>query len=345
MVMFLFVAFGCKKGGSQDTVIVIKHHKGQPLAQIGKSTLTIEEMRNDFLDRQGQFRGAPNLNTEKARSDYVETQVMQEAMFLDAVEQNYFDRPDVKRDIKKIVVQKLMRDKLDKAQAEFVPTNEQIEEHYKKNPNFYNRDEAVKVAYISIPFGSDKVKTKELAMVIQKDAVETVKNAQDKAFSRLALKHASKAMETSKAPVETNETDYLDKLAFENKFGKNSFDSIKNIQTIGQISPLVTTDNAFVIMMKTGYRKALNESLEDARPKIVKRLSYESRGEFYKRYMDELRKKYNVKVFTEHFAELSKGATDNLAKRGNTTTTTTKEGPLDEVKVDPKDKSEKAESH
>ncbi|HXW54014.1 MAG TPA: hypothetical protein VEL47_07915 [Myxococcota bacterium] len=301
---------GCTKGsgGSKETVVKFSQVAGTPIAQVGKSVLTVESMREDFQRRQGQFKGAANLNTEKARNDYIESQVMQEAMFLDAVKEGYFSKPDVQADVKKLVVQRLMRDKLEKAQADFVPTETDIKDHYDKNQNLYNRDEAVKVAFISIPFGDNKGKAKQMADTIQKEALETVKNANSRAFSRLAMNHAEKVASIGKVSIETNETDYLDKAGFETKFGANSFERVKNLAAIGDFTPVVMSDSAFFVMMKTGARKALNETVETARPKIVKRLAYESRGDHYKKYMESLKKDYNIKVYKEQLAELSKGA-------------------------------------
>jgi len=239
-------------------------------------------------------------------------------MFLDAIEQNYFDLPEVQRDVEKIVVQRLMRSKLEKAQEAFVPTEEQIKDHYEKNPNLYNREEAIKVAYISIPFGKDKDKAKEVASLIHKEATDIVKNSNNKAFSRLAIKHADKITALGSGSTETNETDYLDKAGFESKFGPGVFASIGGTQAIGQVGPLTMTDKGYLIMLKTGYRKALHETLEEARPKITKRLAYDSRGDFYKKYKEELMKKYDVKIVKELVAELSRDEGGNkLAQEEN----------------------------
>ncbi len=104
---------GCtKKVNEGDTVIIIKQGQGTPLAEVGKTKLMLEDLREDFLSRQGSFRGSPNLNDDKARADYIDNQVLQEAMFKKAVELGYFEHAEVKREIKKLVVQRLVRDKL-----------------------------------------------------------------------------------------------------------------------------------------------------------------------------------------------------------------------------------------
>ncbi len=306
---------GCNKSVKDgDIVIVLKQSDGETLAQVGKTKLTIEELRDLFLTQQGSFRGSPNLNTDKARNDFIEAQVLQKAMFIKAVELGYFDRPEVKRDIEKAVVQRLVRDKLEQAQKDFVPTDEQMREHYEKNKNFYNRPEAVKVAFISIPFGTNKAKSKELADLIYKDAVSNVKNSNTREFSRIAMKNAPKVAGLSNTSIETNETDYLDKEEFEKKFGANSFDGVKNQGNLGDIRPLHTTDSAYVIMMKTGARKELNETVEEAKPKIAKRLAYESRNEFYKNFTKALQDEYKITINKERLADLSKDDKPAVAK-------------------------------
>lgn len=313
LIMVLFI--GCKPGSSGDSVIVFKQQKGDPIAEVGKTILTVEDMRADFLERQGTFRGAPNLNTEKARNDYIENQVLQEAMFQEALKLGYADRKDIMRNVKKIFVQTLVRDKLDTAQAQFEPTEAQMLEHFNKNANLYNRGEAIKVAYISIPFGSDQAKSKEIASAIHKDAMASVKNGNTREFARLAMRYATKISSTVKLSIETNETEYLEKEAFESKFGKVSFDSLKSQGDIGQVYPLVESDKAFIVMLKTGFRKALNESFAEAKSKIVKRMAYDNRNEFYKKFTEDLRKEYGIKIYKDKIAELSKGAQDKVAEK------------------------------
>lgn len=306
-VTLVLISTACTKNSSGGVTVVFKPSKGEPLAQVGKTTLALEEMNEDFLARQGTFRGAPHLNTEKKRTEFVENEVIQEAMFQEALALDYFNNPEVRRNIKKIVVQKLMRDKLEQAQTQYVPTEQEIKEHYEKNPNLYNREEGAKVAYFAIPFGTNKTEAKKLADALQKDAHDTVKNANTKEFARLAIKHAQTAASKTNVSIETNETPFLERAGFEAKFGP-VFDLVKNMENIGQVAPVLTTDAGYFVIMKTGFRKALNETIEEAKPKIQKRIAFEQRGKVYENFVAELRKKYNVKIFQEKVAELGKNA-------------------------------------
>lgn len=317
LAMTIFLVGAACTNSSSGLKVVFKSAQGVPLAQVGDTSLSLEEMSEDFLARQGTFRGAPHLNTEKKRTEFVENEVIQEAMFQEAIKLDYFNNPEVRRNVKKIVVQKLMRDKLEEVQQQYVPTEQEIKDHYEKNQNLYKREEGLKVAYFAIPFGSNKAEAKKLADAMQKDAKDTVKNANTKEFARISIKHAQAAMSKSKIAIETNETPFLERANFESKFGPN-FDMVKDMENMGQVGPVLTTDAAYYVVMKTGFRKALDESLEEAKPKIQKRIAFEQRGKIYENFVADLRKKYNVKIFQEKIAELGKNAGNQAA--ANTTT-------------------------
>ena len=59
---------GCTKNGqSGETVIKFTYPKGETLAEVGGTSLSLEGFREDFLARQGTFKGAPHLNTDEKK--------------------------------------------------------------------------------------------------------------------------------------------------------------------------------------------------------------------------------------------------------------------------------------
>ena len=289
----------------------MKAEPGEPLAQVGNITLSLEEMRKNFLDTQGSFRNAPHLNTEKKRNEYVETQVTQLAIFLEANKNGMLNDPKLKRDIQKLVVQHAMRQKLAEAQDSYVASEEEMKEYYEKNPIHFNRDEAMKVAFIAVPFGTDPKGAEKVANILFKEATTSIKDANIKEFARLALNFAQNNGASSTGKIETNESEYLEKEAFETKFGKDTFAQIKGLEGVGKLGPMLKTENSYYIVMKTGQRKELHESFEDSKPKIAKRIAFEKRGEVHEKYLSDLRQKYNIKIFQERVAELSQDPTPN----------------------------------
>src|SRR5437879_3674712 len=230
----VLISYGCNKKnvGQGEIIITMKAEPGEPLAQVGDITLSLEDMRKNFLDTQGSFRNAPHLNTEKKRNEYVETQVIQLAMFQEAIKDGIFNDPKIKRDIQKLVVQHAMRKKLADVQDSYVATDEEMKEYYEKNPIHFNRNDAMKIAYIAVPFGTDPKGAQKVAGLLHKEAATTIKDANIKEFARLAINFAQSNAAGSSGKLETNESEYLEKDAFEAKLGKDSYDQIKALEKV-----------------------------------------------------------------------------------------------------------------
>lgn len=309
-VLALMLGAGACQKGSKDLVITIKQGEGEPLAQVGNITLTVEELKQKFLQRQGSFQGAAHLNTDKKRSEFVENAVTQKALFLAAIEKGITNDPEVIEAYEKAAVQKMLRQMISEAQTNYTPTEEEMKEYYDKNPTYFKHGEAYKVAYLAVPVGNDKKKAKEIAQKLQIEATKNVKNSDTREFARLAMKFAqdSKNKMPGHFSIEANESPYLEKAAFEEKFGKDSFDTVKGVGILGSVGPILSTDTSFIVFMKTGERTELDENFADAKPKIVKRLSFEKRGKIYEDLISSLKEKFKVKIYEEKIAKLSEGA-------------------------------------
>lgn len=323
ILFFLLVgSFGCKKNihtddGGGKINVSINYKGGEALAKVGDITLSLEALNEDFLQRQGQFKGAAHLNTDNKKTEFVENQVIQEAMFQEAIKAGYFNNAEVIRDVKKIVVQRLMRDKLSETQNITPPTEEEMKAHYEKNQNLYNRAEAEKVSFLEIPLGPDPKKTKSKAESIYKEALQTVKNGNTNALSQIAMKHAKNSKEAM-TQIQVQMTGFLEKEPFENKFGPGSFLEIKKLENIGEFGPLIKNDKAYFVMMKIGARKEIKESFEEAKQKIEKRLGFENRSKNYEQYVKSLHEKYKINVNKDKVALLGKDSENNKTNVAST---------------------------
>lgn len=327
----IFGAGACQKGSNKDIVITIKQGEGEPLAQVGNFTLTVEELKKKFQQRQGSFQGAAHLNTDKKRAEFVENAVTQKVLLLEAIEKGITNDPEVIEAYEKAAVQKMLRDLITEAQANYAPTEEEMKEYYDKNTSYFKHGEAFKIAYLAVPVGSDKKKAKEIAQKLQIEATKNIKNSDTREFARLAMKFAQDPKNKAQGnfSIEANESAYLEKEAFEEKFGKDSFATVKGVEILGSIGPILSTDTTLVVFMKTGERAQLDESFADAKAKIVKRLSFEKRGQIYENLISSRKEKYKVKIYEEKIAKLSEGlgAAPSATAQGNPAATQNQTAP------------------
>lgn len=306
LILFLSSCQKLTKNIEDTLTINIKYKNGEEIAKVGDISLSLEELNEDFAARQGSFKGAAHLNTPQKKMDFVETQATQEAMFQEAIALGYFNDAGLLRDIKKLTIQKLMRDKLADSANVAPPTEEEMKKHYESNINLYSRKEAVKVSFLEIPFGTDKSRAKTLASNIYNDAKKTVKYGNAKELAGLASKHLQADKNSGMAQVSVQFSNFLEEEAFNNKFGKDSFKGVNNLKDIGDIYPLQEGPNSFFVIMKTGARKELNESFADAQEKIKKRLAFENRNKNYENYVKTLHEKYRITIHKEKVSELGK---------------------------------------
>lgn len=290
---------GCHKNDNNKTITIeLKQQGEEPIAEVGGKILTLDSMAKDFISRQGNFRGAEQFNNEKYKKDYIEDRVLEQAMFLEAIELGYFDKVELQRDIKKLVIQRLMRDKLKEAQESFSPTEEEIKEHYGSNKNLYNRTEAIKMGYISVS-SADKKAAQKIAKEIYEKANSRVKNGNKNEFNKLFSEYSKAYKDNRNIVVEGREIEYMEHDEFDKEFGKGAFSKLKSVDKTGAIGPVLVNKEIFYVPMKTGYRKEVNESIADAKERIVKRLANDYRGEFYKIFTDGLRDKYKIKIYED----------------------------------------------
>ena len=298
---------GCTKNGqSGETVIKFTYPKGETLAEVGGTSLSLEGFREDFLARQGTFKGAPHLNTDEKKKEFVNNEVLKEAMFQEAVKLGYFDDPALQRDIKKIVVQKLIQKTLETSQNEYKPAEAEMKAYYDSNQNLFSRKEALKVSYMYVPYGDNKAQAKKVADELYQDATKKGLNGNTNEFVKLALKYMVPNA-ANNVKVESGHTDFQEQAAFDTKFGTGTFEKLKQTEQLGIISSVIPADQGYVVIMKNGYRKDINETFDEAKEKIAKKLAFDNRGKIYEKYTEELKTKYGIKIYEDKIAKLSEG--------------------------------------
>lgn len=317
LILASLLVFGCNKSNDGNQLVLkIERLKGTPLVDVGNVTLSLEEIKEDFLSRQGSFRGADMLNTPEKKNEFAEQAAIKEAILQEALASDYVNKTvELRRDIKELIVQRYVRDRLQDEQAKFEATPEEIKKYYDDNKDLFSKKEAVKVTYMKVPYGTDKIKAKKLADDLKKEAVKTVTNANTTAFLKVAMKHMDPAHALKGGTrVEAAHTGFEEKNTLDEKFGNGAFDTALALSEIGHISNTFEGKDGWVVMMKTGYRKAVDETFEDAQEKIKKKLAFDNRGNLYKSFTDQIKKKYPVTIHENALALLSDGNTAKEAK-------------------------------
>lgn len=299
---------GAAAGGSgsasdRNTIGLVDqtNKEGSVLAKMDGLTLTTGEIEQRLNSQSAFVRARFKERDEKLK--FVDQQMRVEVLAREAMELGYHKSPDVQDALKKIIVQKLTREKFDSAVRPQEITDEELAAYYEKHRDEYNKAEMVRLAHIVISYGPDD-STKAAALQSATQVATAAKNEKllgdRKHFKGLVAKHSDDA-ETKKVGGDLR---YLTKAQLTEKYGQEVADAAFGMTDINQVVGPIAGKTGFHILKRTGHRKAIVRTLDQVKNPIRNVLYREKRSENFDKYVDELKKKFNVTVFAKKIDEV-----------------------------------------
>ena len=185
----------------------------------------------------------------------------------------------------KIVIQAMRQQKVDN---NFVISPTQIQAYYDKNKQAYATPEQVKLRMIVIREGSsgdipDTGSKRELAEEIRE------KGAKGAEFDRMAEMYS----EDETTQQAGGDWGWIERNTLNEKLTNVAF-SLRP----GEVSPVVTVENTYYIIMVEARRNATIKPIGDVRDEIEKNLIQEERTKAQQRWIDGLRQKAYIKILS-----------------------------------------------
>jgi len=143
---------------------------GEPIAKVGDTTLTVEQIQKK-LDEQSPFVRVRYADPAK-KKEFLESQVRFEVLAAEAFARGMDKDPEVLEATKKIIVQKLTRDEFDGRVKLADVSDADLEKYFKEHEAEYQKPEMVRASHIAVAFGADKNAAKKKAEDAQKKASE-----------------------------------------------------------------------------------------------------------------------------------------------------------------------------
>ncbi len=289
-------------GGSAAIGLVDQSQKeGSVMAQMDGFTLTTSEVEQRLNSQSAFVRSRFKDRAEKLK--FVDQQIRVEALAKEAVELGYHKSPEVQDALKKIIVQKLTREKFDSAVRPQEITDAELQAYYDSHKDEYNKAEMVRLAQIVFAYGPDeatKSAAQKKAAAIGKEAAKEKLLNDRKHFKDLVAKHSEDA-ETKKVGGDLR---YLTNKQLVEKFGQTVADAAFGMTDINQVVGPIAGKTGFHILKRTGHRKAIVRTLDQVKNPIRNVLYREKRSANFDKYVEDLKKKFNVKVFADKIDEV-----------------------------------------
>lgn len=261
------------------------------LAVVGSQAITVEDF-NSKMSEQAPFIRSRYQNLEK-KQEFLDNLVRMELLAQEAERRGYDKDPDVRQAMKKMMVQKLMREAYE--DIEQAVTEEEIASFYQEHINDYVKPERVRLShiYFNVP-KADAQRSKVRAEAV-KLAAEI--RAQEAGTNKSAFADTAKERSDDQISKRAGgDLSFRTEQELTDLFGLEVAKAAFALQAINEISQVVETDRGLHVLKLTGRQAPMNRSLEDARKQIESRLSRDKANQSFESFVAGLREKSQIQV-------------------------------------------------
>lgn len=262
------------------------------LAVVGKDTITVEDF-NAKMAEQAPFIRSRYQSLEK-KQEFLENLVRNELLAQEAERRGFDKDPDVRQAMKKMMVQKLMREAFDSSEQAI--TEEEIASFYQEHINDYVKPERVRLSHIffNVPKADaqrGKVRAEAVKLAAEIKAKEAGPNKS--AFADTAKERSDDQISKRAG----GDLSFRTEQELTDLFGLEVAKAAFALPT-GEISQVVETDRGLHVLKLTGRQAPMNRGLEleEVRKQIASRLTRDKGNQNFEAFVAGLREKAQVQV-------------------------------------------------
>jgi len=263
--------------------------EGEVVATVGPVQITTGEIErrlekvNPIMRRQ--FKDKERLQT------FVRNEINNELLAREAFEKGLFSDPDVQAALRQAAVKELLDRKSAALEKDIEPTQAEVLDLYKQREDRYFQPESVRIARLALPYETEaeakalEKRLRDLMAKIQRD-----ERAGDRyAFDRVAQKITGEAG----ASRESVDMGFKNAVELEEALGPELAKRMFEEETVGDMV-VGRTDDAVVLLKKTGRRKEVRRSFESVRAGLAKEVRAFKRNKALQEYVESLAEERGV---------------------------------------------------
>ena len=302
---------GCKRSSGNETMN-FKHNKdgkGTPVATFDDDSITVEELNKRFAEMSPFIRA--RYQTPEQRKEYVENVARVELLVEEARRRGLQNEPEVVDAAKKMMVQKLIQ-KLDENKAPI--SDAEIAEYYEKHKAEYVKPETTRLSDIFIggPKDDPSRPAKKKAAEELLGKAKANKPTDSAAFIALVRQYS----EDPKTKPLDGDMRFLTEAELSSQYGPEVASAAAGLKQLGDLSPLVETQQGFYILRFQGRQAAVNHSLDQVKTQIQSRIGFDRRQQNFNKLVDSLKVQFNYKLDEANLAKVQVDTTPPSSGRG-----------------------------
>jgi peptidyl-prolyl cis-trans isomerase C len=283
-------AAACSKGGKKS---------GPAVAEGGGITVTASELKAR-LDEQSPFIRARYATLDR-KKEFLENLIRFELLAKEAEKKGLDKDPEVQATLKKIMVQKLVRQAFEEGDNQ--ASESDAKRYYDDHQDEFVKAERVRVSiiWLDAPAGSAQraEKVAEAKKLLAKLKLDEAKNPL--AFGTIA-RDVSTDMATKAAGGDVG---YRTQDELSRQYSKELAAASFALKDVGQETPVIETPLGVAIVKLMARQAALSKSFDEVKSQLVARVGREKRTKEFDGYVKGLREKAGIKI---NEAELEKVA-------------------------------------
>lgn len=287
----MLVATGCSRCGGKSA--------GPLVAEGDGFTVTAAELEKTLTEQPSESRALSPIERKK---EALESLIRFELLAREARRRGLDDDPEVQEMVKRLLVQRLVRDALDGETAS-TATDAEVKSYYEAHLAEFVRPERVRVALVLLdaPAGSPNRATKaaDAAKLLARAKAEEEKSPL--AFSAIAHDLSQDAATRASG----GDAGYRTKDELAREYSPELASAAFALEKAGQISEVVETPRGFALLKLLARQPGFSRSLDQVRPQLAARLGREARARSFEEYVKELRSSSAVTIHDAELDEVS----------------------------------------
>jgi peptidyl-prolyl cis-trans isomerase C len=272
---------------------------GPAVATVGNETITADEMRQRLNETSPFLRA--RYNTIERKKEFLENMVRNELLAQEAVRQGYDKSPAVRDQMKRAMIQELIKHQLDAKLTGADIADEDLKKFYEAHIEDFVKPERARVFHILLAArdAKERAEAKKRAAALLKDIDAREKKGEINAFQSAAIKESKDALS---APM-GGDLRFLSKDELAKAYNAELANAAFDLKNPGdKVGPFDTP--AGVELVKLQVKTApVNRTFEESKDPIRQRMARERRSRDYDDWMKKLRENTKVAI---NDAELEK---------------------------------------
>jgi peptidyl-prolyl cis-trans isomerase C len=282
---------------------------GPVVAEVGSETITADELKQRLNETSPFLRA--RYNTLERKKEFLDNMIRNELLAQEAVRQGYDKSPAVREQMKRAMIQELIRHQLDSRLSGADIPDEELKKFYDAHIDDFVKPERARVFHILLPAkeAKERAAAHKKAAALLKDIDAREKKGEVNAFQTTAIKESKDALS---APM-GGDLRFLSKEELAKAYNAELANAAFALKNPGDKSEPFDTPAGVELVKLQVKTVAMNRTLDESKDSIRQRMARERRSRDYDEWVKKLRDGTKVTVNEQ---ELEKVQAEGTAPAG-----------------------------